>query len=52
MKEIGFVYVLTSPNCACLKIGGTRKALAERIREINSSIKYWADLESGLNFDK
>lgn len=40
MKENGFVYVLTSENSECVKIGGTRQVLADRIYEINNSPKY------------
>ena len=40
MKETGFVYVLTSPNSECVKIGGTRQVPAQRIREINASREY------------
>jgi hypothetical protein len=49
MMEKGFVYVLTSPNSECIKIGGTKLAPAERIRGINSSLEYGGDGPWGLS---
>jgi len=36
----GFVYILTSPNTECIKIGGTDYPPAKRIKEINQSEPY------------
>src|SRR5271166_5557484 len=36
----GFIYVLVSPKCAFVKIGGTEIPPVVRIREINSSSNY------------
>ena len=40
--ERGLVYVLTSPNCPFVKICGTERPLAERLRGINGSSPYGA----------
>ena len=39
-KAVGCVYVLTSPNCEFIKIGGTDYAPMKRIKEINSCQPY------------
>lgn len=36
----GFVYILTSPNCPCVKIGRTDTPPMKRLREINSNPEY------------
>lgn len=36
----GYVYILTSPNCGYVKIGGSSYPPAKRLREINSSNPY------------
>ncbi len=36
----GFVYILSSPNCDYIKIGGTERPINERVREINKSAGY------------
>ncbi len=36
----GFVYILVSPNSNYIKIGGTKKPISDRIREINSVSSY------------
>jgi hypothetical protein len=36
----GLVYILTSPNSRFIKIGGTERPLAERLRGINESAIY------------
>jgi hypothetical protein len=38
----GYVYILTSPNSECIKIGGTDFPPLKRIREINTSPPYEA----------
>lgn len=61
----GFVYILVSPNSKYIKIGGTKKPISERIRQINSSpsygehgpwslsdflhVKDWQQIEGGLH---
>jgi len=40
MSEEGFVYILTSPNTDCIKIGGSDYPPSRRIREINSTEPY------------
>ncbi|MCZ7625011.1 MAG: GIY-YIG nuclease family protein [Candidatus Methylomirabilis sp.] len=39
-KKRGHVYVLTSPKCELIKIGGTDHAPMKRLREINASEPY------------
>ena len=39
-ENIGYVYILTSPNSDCIKIGGTDYPPLKRIKEINSSEPY------------
>jgi hypothetical protein len=39
-EKAGHVYVLTSPNCAFIKIGGTDYAPMKRIKEINACEPY------------
>ncbi len=36
----GFVYILVSPNSSFIKIGGTERPIAERIRGINAAAGY------------
>ena len=36
----GYVYILQSPNCDCIKIGGTDYPPLKRIKEINSTEPY------------
>lgn len=36
----GFVYILTSPNCDYIKIGGTERPINARVLEINKSAGY------------
>ncbi len=36
----GFVYILVSPNSSCIKIGGTERPIAERLRGINGTEAY------------
>ena len=36
----GHVYILTSPNCKYIKIGGTDYPPMKRIKQINSSQSY------------
>lgn len=38
--EDGFVYILTSPNCSYIKIGGSAFPPAKRIKEINTTDPY------------
>jgi hypothetical protein len=42
MGEQGFVYVLNSPNCPAIKIGGTRVGPTPRLRGINAAGHYVA----------
>src|ERR1700733_452693 len=36
----GFVYILVSPNSNYIKIGGTERPIAERLRGINGTVSY------------
>lgn len=61
----GFVYILVSPNCDFIKIGGTEHPITKRLKEINGTATYadhgpwqisdflhvtdWQLVESGLH---
>jgi hypothetical protein len=65
-KKSGYVYILTSPNTDCVKIGGTDYPPLKRIKEINSSepykslgpwsladfrqVKNWKEIEYNLHY--
>ena len=65
-KKSGYVYILTSPNTECVKIGGTDYPPLKRIKEINSSepykslgpwsladfrqVKNWKEIEYNLHY--
>jgi hypothetical protein len=40
IEKLGYVYILSSPNCDCIKIGGTDYPPLKRIKEINNSEPY------------
>ena len=40
MENQGYVYILQSQNCDCIKIGGTDYPPLKRIKEINATEPY------------
>ena len=66
LSDSGYVYILSSPSCDCIKIGGTDFPPLKRIREINNKEPYmslgpwslcdfrqvndWRDVENNLHY--